>query len=154
MVKDKEAVRELIAKSCVALNAEDYTLFLSLCSPEFRYQLLVYSPEIRKEMVWMNYDRRGIEALFTELPHHLHVPLGSLYRHVSVYSISPTDHTENAAVESSVIIVHTGLEGMSKLFAAAQYRDVVNLAGEQPLLASRTTRLETRDIGVGTPIPL
>src|SRR5438270_711605 len=114
MVNDKELVRELISKSCVLLNAEDYTRFLSLCTPEFRYQLLVYSPEIRKEMVWMNYDRRGIEALFSELPHHLHVPLGSLYRHVSVYSIRPTDRKESAAVESSVIIVHTGLEGVSK----------------------------------------
>jgi methanesulfonate monooxygenase small subunit len=154
MVRDKEAVRELIAKSCVLLNAEDYNRFLSLCTLEFRYQLLVYSPEIRKEMVWMNYDRKGIEALFSELPHHLHVPLGSLYRHVSVYSIRPADHSENAEVESSVIIILTAPDGVSKLFAAAQYRDVVSLAGGQPLLASRTTRLETRDIGVGTPIPL
>ena len=100
MAKDKEAVRELIAKSCVSLNAEDYALFLSLCTPEFRYQLIVYSPEICKEMVWMNYDRRGIEALFSELPHHLHVPLGSLYRHVRVLRVLHARLGRQVAVES------------------------------------------------------
>jgi methanesulfonate monooxygenase small subunit len=154
MPANNDAVRELIAKSCLSLNAEDYARFLSLCTLDFRYQLVIYSPEIRTDMVWMNYDRSGLATLFGDLPHHLHVPLGSLYRHVSVYSIEPTDHADKAAVQSSVLVVHTDPDGVSKLFAAAQYRDVVSLAGERPLLASRTTKLETRDIGVGTPIPL
>jgi methanesulfonate monooxygenase subunit beta len=149
-----EAVRELVAKSCVSLNAEDYDRFLACCSPDFRYQLVTYSPEIRTNMVWMNYDRKGLAALFADLPTHLHVPLGTFYRHVSVYSIEPTEEDNSAKVQSSVIIVHTDPDGVSKLFAAAQYFDVVSLLDSKPLLVSRTTRLETRDIGVGTPIPL
>ncbi len=154
MSSRNEAVRELIAKSCVWLNGEQYERFLSLCSPDFRYRLVAYSPEIRSEMIWMNYDWKGLSALFADLPTHLHVPLGSLYRHVSVYSIAADEGDAAANVESSVLIVHTNPDGVSKLFAAAQYFDVVSLTNDRPLLVSRTTRLETRDIGVGTPIPL
>jgi methanesulfonate monooxygenase small subunit len=154
MSADNDAVRELIARACVALNAEDYSRFLSLCSPDFQYRLLAHSPEIRSDMEWMKYDRGGLTALFGDLPTHLHVPLGSFFRHVSVYSIERPEGADKATVHSSVLIVHTDLDGVSKLFAAAQYFDVVSLAGERPVLVSRITRLETRDIGVGTPIPL
>jgi methanesulfonate monooxygenase subunit beta len=151
---NSDAIRKLIGSACMALNAEDYARFLSLCAAEFRYQLLAYSPEIRTDMVWMNYDRKGLQTLFADLPHHLHVPIGTLFRHVSVYAIDPGEQSGQAAVTSSVLAVHTDPDGVSKLFAAAQYQDVVDVSAEQPLLVKRTVRLETRDIGSGTPIPL
>jgi methanesulfonate monooxygenase subunit beta len=154
MPASSDAVRKLIGSAALALNAEDYARFLALCAPEFHYQLIAYSPEIRTEMIWMNYDRKGLETLFADLPHHLHVPLGTLFRHVSVYSIDPGEQAGQAKATSSVLVVHTDPDGVSKLFAAAQYLDVVDVSAAPPLLISRTTRLETRDIGPGTPIPL
>ena len=154
MPASNDEIRELIGNSCVALNVEDYAEFLALCGPDFRYRLLAYSPEIGAEMTWMNYDRGGLETLFADMPHHLHVPLGSLFRHVSTYAIGPGDASGEASAKSSVLIVFTDESGVSKLFAAGCYHDVVNVSGRRPLLVSRTMRLETRDIGVGTPIPL
>lgn len=154
MPADSDAIRKLIGSACLALNAEDYARFLALCAPDFHYELIAYSPEIRTGMIWMNYNRKGLETLFADLPHHLHVPLGTLFRHVSVYSIDPGEQSGQAAVTSSLLVVHTDPDGVSRLFAAAQYQDVVDVSAEQPLLAKRTVRLETRDIGSGTPIPL
>jgi methanesulfonate monooxygenase subunit beta len=154
MPPSNDAIRELIANVCMSLDAEDYARFLSFCGPEFRYQMLAYSPEIRTEMIWMNYDRKGLETLFADLPHHLHVPLGALFRHVSVYTIESGERPGIATVHSSVLVVLTDPDGVSKLFAAAQYLDVVDVTGERPLLVGRTTRLATRDVGSGTPIPL
>jgi methanesulfonate monooxygenase subunit beta len=151
---NSEAVRELIGNSCGALNAEDYAAFLALCAADFHYQLIAYSPEIRGEMTWMNYDRKGLEVLFKDLPTHLHVPLGSLFRHVSTYSVTPAEEAGQVTAKSSVLIIFTDADGVSKLFAAARYFDVVTLKNGQPLLVNRQTQLETRDIGVGTPIPL
>ena len=45
--------------------------------------------------------------------------------------------------------VHSDPDGVSKLFAAAQDLDVVDISGQQPPLMKRTTRLETRNIGSG-----
>lgn len=149
-----DAIRELVGNSCVALDAEDYAAFLALCSADFHYELFSYSPEIRSEMTWMNYDRKGLEVLFGDLPHHLHVPLGSLFRHVSTYSIMATERPGHVKAKSSVLIIFTDVGGVSKLFAAARYLDMISVAGSQALLVSRQTRLETRDIGVGSPIPL
>lgn len=149
-----EPVKRLIADSCIALNAEDFNSFLSLCGSEFEYQLVVYSPEIRKEMIWMSYDRRGIETLFKEVPTHLHVPMGTLFRHVSVYSVEGLEDSSCLEARSSVLIIHTDLDGVSKLFAAGQYFDTVDVKLGKPLLSRRTMRLETRDIGSGSPIPL
>lgn len=154
MPANSDAIRKLIGSACLALNAEDYAQFLALCAPEFHYQLITYSPEIRSEMMWMNHDRKGLETLFADLPHHLHVPLGTLFRHVSVYSIDPGEKGGQAAVTSSVLVVHTDSDGVSKLFAAAQYMDVVDVSADEPRLIKRTVRLETRDIGSGSPIPL
>lgn len=154
MPAGNDDVRALIGNSCAALDAEDYAGFLAHCSADFRYRLVAFSPEIRAEMTWMNYDRSGLETLFGDLPHHLHVPLGSLFRQVSTYSIAPAEPPGQAAAKSTVLIVLTDADGVSKLFAAARYLDIVSLTGTRPLLVSRTARLETRDIGVGTPIPL
>ena len=38
----------------------------SLCDEGFRYKITTYSPEIRKEMVWLDHDKQGMETLFTQ----------------------------------------------------------------------------------------
>ena len=150
----KEAVRELIAQSCLSLDAEKYDDFLALCSDDFHYKLIAYSPEIGSEMTWSSSGRAELQTLFADLPTHLHVPSGTLFRHVSVSSIRFAPTLNTAQVQSSVLIILTDLDGVSKFFAAARYLDDVKVQHDRPVLARRTTRLETRDIGVGTAIPL
>jgi methanesulfonate monooxygenase small subunit len=150
---DDGAVRRLVGQSCAFLDGEEFDSFLSLCAPEFQYQVTVYSPEIKKRMIWMNHDRKGLASLFRVLPQHVRL-LGSLFRHASVYSIDRIGGSDNASVASSVLIVQTDPDGVSKLFAAGRYLDTVSLGGERPLLLARTVQLETRDVGIGSQAPL
>src|SRR5574341_2273431 len=82
----RKAVEELVYRSCLALDARDYKAFLALCDEDFRYTISTYSPEIRKEMVWLDHDRKGMETLFTNLPRHNsdHSPIT---RHATVYTV-------------------------------------------------------------------
>ena len=40
------------------------------------------------------------------------------------------------------------------MFAVGKYLDVIDLSGDAPLIASREVRLETKELGIGTHLPL
>jgi methanesulfonate monooxygenase subunit beta len=153
MVKSeqRQAVEELVYRSCLALDAKDYKAFLALCDEEFRYTISTYSPEIRREMVWLDHDRKGMETLFTNLPRHNsdHSPLT---RHATVYTVE--ENGGNAEVVSALQVFKTELDGgASGLFAVGRFHDTVKLNGTGPKLARRMVRLETRLLGYGYHIP-
>jgi len=96
-------VRELIYRSCIYLDQGDLERWLELCAPEFSYTKTAYSSEIRKEMVWLDQDREGMEGLFKMLPKHNsdHSPLT---RHASVYLVEHDDESNEASAVTSVAI--------------------------------------------------
>ena len=150
-VEQRKAVEEVVYRSCLALDARDYKAFLALCDPEFRYTISTYSPEIRREMVWLDHDRKGMETLFTNLPRHNsdHSPLTRL---CTVYTVTAIG--ESAEVVSAVQVFKTELDGgATELFAVGRFHDTVKLAGATPTLAKRLVRLETRLLGYGYHIP-
>jgi methanesulfonate monooxygenase small subunit len=149
-----ERVRELIYRSCLHLDEGDFEGWLGLCASEFRYTITAYSPEIRKEMTWLDHDRDGMDGLFKMLPKHNsdHTPLT---RHASVYLIEFDEAGSEASVLTSVVVYRTQLDGGSTdLFAVGKYFDTVSLEGETPLLAARNVRLDTREFGIGSHMPL
>jgi methanesulfonate monooxygenase small subunit len=149
---DKEIV-ELIYRSCINLDNQDFAQWLDLCTPEFRYTITTYSPEIRKEMVWLDHDRVGMEGLFKMLPKHNsdHSPLT---RHASVYLVKYDEDRKEALVVTSLVVYKTQLDGgATELFAVGKYFDTVSLEGDALLLASRNVRLDTRELGIGSHIP-
>jgi methanesulfonate monooxygenase subunit beta len=153
MVKSeqRQAIEELVYRSCLALDAKDYKAFLALCGEEFRYTISTYSPEIRREMVWLDHDRKGMETLFTNLPRHNsdHSPLT---RHATVYTVE--EKSGSAEVVSALQVFKTELDGgASGLFAVGRFHDTVKLNGATPKLARRMVRLETRLLGYGYHIP-
>ena len=149
---DDDAVRALVYRSCLALDAEDFTAYLALCGPDMRYRIVCYSPEIRKDVVLMNHDRAGLAALFESLPDHIALP-GKLMRHASVYAIERKRNGTVAAVTTSLLVIRTEPEGLSGVFAAGRYFDTVDVTRPVPMLTGRTVRLDTRDIGIGTVVP-
>lgn len=155
MRKDVDlAVRELIYRSCLRLDEGDFPGWLDLCAPGFRYTITAYSPEIRKEMVWLDHDRDGMEGLFKMLPKHNsdHSPLT---RHASVYVVERDEEKEEATAITSVVVYRTALDGgATELFAVGKYFDTVSLEGETPLLTGRNVRLDTRELGIGSHFPL
>jgi len=147
--EQRQAIEELVYRSCLALDARDYQAFLSLCEPDFRYTVTTHSPEIRREMVWLDHDRKGMETLFANLPRHNsdHSPIT---RHATVYTV--TANGKAAEVISALQVFRTQLDGgATELFAVGRFHDTVRL--DTVKLAKRVVRLETRQLGYGHHIP-
>ena len=86
----ERTIEELVYRSCLALDEQELQGLISTCAtPSFRYSITAYSPEIRKEMIWLDHDKAGMKTLFTNLPRHNsdHSPLT---RHATVYTVSST----------------------------------------------------------------
>jgi methanesulfonate monooxygenase small subunit len=150
-MEQRQQIEELVYRSCLALDDRDFKGFLELCDPGFRYKVSAYSPEIRKDMVWLDHDRMGMETLFTNLPRHNsdHAPL---VRHATVYTVRVNG--TQAEVVSALQVFRTALDGgATELFAIARLIDTVNLDGDTPKLAARVVKMETRQLGFGSHIP-
>ncbi|HYR33430.1 MAG TPA: nuclear transport factor 2 family protein [Burkholderiales bacterium] len=147
--EERQAIEELIYRSCLALDARDFKSFLELCDAEFRYTITTHSPEIRRDMVWLDHDRKGMETLFTNLPRHNsdHSPLT---RHVTVYTVNSSEN--EASVISALQVFRTQLDGgATELFAVGRLHDTIKLPALK--LARRVVKLETRLLGYGYHIP-
>ncbi len=152
-LEQRNAVQELVYKTCLALDAKDWKGFLDLCDPGFRYTISTFSPEIKRDMVWLDHDRGGMETLFGNLPKHNsdHSPIT---RHATVYTVRIDDARHQADVVSAVQVFRTRLDGgATELFAVGHFHDAVTLNGGSPKLAGRTVRLDTRLLGFGYHIP-
>ena len=148
----RQAIEELIYRSCLALDARDYKAFLGMCEDDFRYTIATYSPEIRRDMVWLDHDRKGMETLFGNLPKHNsdHSPLT---RHATVYTVEVDGGVAN--VVSALQVFRTLLDGgATELFAVGRFHDTVKLDGAAAKLARRVVKLETRLLGYGYHVPL
>jgi len=153
MQPDRIAIEEIVYRSCLALDAMDYKGYLNLCDDSFRYTVTAHSPEIRKEMIWLDHDKKEMTLLFNNLPRHNsdHSPLA---RHANVYTVEPAPDGKSAAVVSSLQVYKTTLDGgATELFAIGRYLDTVSLEGAAPKLAKRIVRLETRQFGFGYHVP-
>jgi methanesulfonate monooxygenase small subunit len=148
------AVRELVYKGCLLLDQSDFKGWLDLCTPDFHYTIAAYSPEIRRDMTWLDHDLEGMSGLVRLLPKH-NSDLTPLTRHASVYTIESDEAGHEARVVTSVAIFATTLDGgVSQLYAVARYHDTVDLSSESPRLKRRVVRLETRGLGIGKHWPL
>ena len=152
-VDSRNTICELIARSCMALDAQDYAGYLELCGPAYRYTISAYSPEIRKEMIWLQHDKDGMKTLFGNLPRHNsdHSPIT---RHVTVYTVQTDEAAKQAKVVSALQVFKTKLDGgATELFAVGKMYDSIDLSGDEPRLLDRNIRLDTRMLGVGYHIP-
>lgn len=149
--EQRQAIEDLVYRSCMALDDRDFKGFLALCEDDFRYTITTYSPEIRKDMVWLDHDRKGFDTLLTNLPRHNsdHSPIT---RHATVYSVDIGE--DSATVVSALQVFRTQLDGgASELFAVGRLQDTVKLNGAGPKLAKRVVKLDTRLLGFGYHIP-
>jgi len=150
-MEQRQQIEELIYRSCMALDDRDFKGFLEMCDAGFHYSITAYSPEIRKDMVWLDHDKAGMESLFTTLPRHNsdHSPL---MRHATVYTVKIEGR--HAEVVSALQVFRTALDGgATELFAVARLLDSVGLDGGTPKLARRVVKMDTRQLGYGYHIP-
>lgn len=144
---------EVVHRSCIALDDMDFEGFLQLCADGFRYTVQSYSPEIRRDMVWLDHDKAGMASLFANLPRH-HSDLSPLTRHATVQTIHFDATCGEGAVVSGLQVFRTALDGgETSLFAVGRLVDTVVVQGERVLLSKRLLRLTTRALGVGSHVP-
>jgi methanesulfonate monooxygenase subunit beta len=149
----RAAIETLVYTSALRLDAGDFAGYLELCAPEFRYLITAYSPEIRQEMIWLDHDKAGLQALFETLSRH-HSDPSPLSRHVTLYTVEVAADGGTAAVVSALMVFRTALDGgATELFAVGKMHDIVTLASGPPRLAKRQVRLDTRMLGIGSHIP-
>ena len=147
------AIEELIYRSCLLLDDKDFEGYLDLCHHAYRYDVRAYSPELRKDMLWMDLDKAGLTALFRTLPRHNSDP-APLSRHANVFTVAIDDAAAQAQVVSGLQVFRTELDGgATALFAVGRLLDTVALDGDGPRLLARTIRLDTRRLGIGSHIP-
>lgn len=149
----KQSIDELIYRSALVLDDKDFTGYLDLCDPKFNYAITAYSPEIRKEMIWLEHDKQGMKGLFDNLPKHNsdHSPLS---RHITVYVVDHDEAKQQAKAISALQVFRTSLDGgATELFAVGKIYDTITLDGGTPKLLDRNIRLETRMLGAGYHIP-
>ena len=154
MAVSNEDIRDFLNKVADALDRETWEDFLSMCAPEFEYRITAFSYELNKEMVWLVHDMAGLRSLFEVLPEQLGRRGMRLLRQVSVTDIAPGTNNGHRDVTSKLIVVRTSPEGVSELFAAGRYVDIVDVGGDAPRLIKRETRLDTRELGPGSHVPI
>jgi methanesulfonate monooxygenase small subunit len=150
-VNAREAVERTIYRSCLLLDDKDFKGFLGLCDATFRYAIRTYSPEIRKEMTWLEHDKKGLELLFANLPRHNsdHSPIT---RHATVYTVD-VDGDEARAI-SALQVYKTAMDGgATELFAVGKYVDRLRIGPDGARLIERSVKLDTRMLGIGYHIP-
>jgi methanesulfonate monooxygenase small subunit len=157
----KAAVQALIYRAALLLDAEKFADWLTLCAPNFTYRIQTYSPEIRKQMTWLQHDLKGLRTMIEMLPRH-NTDHGQLSRHVSVYAVELEDGGAMATAISSFLCHRTMLDGINahldsgetQLFLAGKYYDRFRLHGGQPLFIDRTVFLDTRRLDKGSHYPI
>jgi methanesulfonate monooxygenase subunit beta len=152
-VSERVVVQEFIHETAMRLDAVNFKGYMALCDQNFRYTITAYSPEIRKDMIWLDHDYTGMETLFNNLPRH-NSDHSTLFRHVTVYRISIDEAAKQAEAVSGLQVFRTELDGgTTTLYAVGKMYDTVNLAGDEPRLLARRIELETRNLGMGHHLP-
>ena len=148
-----DLVGDLVYRSAELLDESLWNEWLALCADSFVYKIVAFSPEIRHDMVWLEHGLQGMLNLVDLLPKH-QSDRSRLTRHTSLYRVSQRDDGDYDAV-SSVAVYRTTLDGgVTTLFALGKYYDSARVEAGRATFLSRTVRLETRDLGLGTHFPL
>jgi methanesulfonate monooxygenase small subunit len=152
----RSAIEELIYAGVLHLDAQRFEAWLALTTPTFHYRIVTYSPELRKDMTWLEHDRAGLAGLFELIPKH-HVDHAQWHRQAVLYTLEE-DARDGLRAITSFSVVRTSLDagdshvdgGSSQLFVVGRYHDRLALLDGRWQLAERTVRLETRQLGLGS----
>jgi methanesulfonate monooxygenase small subunit len=149
----KELVQGVVYKSCIALDEKAFSDYLTLCDDAYDYKITATSPEIGRDMIWLQHDKQGMKTLFEQLPRHNsdHSPLT---RHATIYSIDYDEDKAEAAVVTALQVFKTELDGgATELYAVGKMYDRVALRDGTARLLSRNIKLDTRQLGIGHHLP-
>ena len=151
--RNRIAVAEVVYRVSMLLDSSDFAGFMAQCDDSFHYRITAFSPEIRKEMTWLEHDHAGMQLLFKNLPKH-NSDKSLLTRYPTVYAVAVNDDTTIADVTSGLQVFRTSLDGgATELFAVGKLYDKITLGTNGPRLLDRHIKLDTRMFGIGFHVP-
>lgn len=148
----REQITELIYKSFLSLDELNFSRYLELCHPEYNYKIGAYSPEIRKQMTWLEESRDSIKLLFESLPKH-NTDHSRLARLGNVYLVNQEANGDWSALTFLQVFRTTLDGGATELFAIGKIKDKIRTSDDGLKLLDRDIQLETRMFGFGHHIP-
>ena len=156
-----EAVKDTIYRACLSLDEGKWADWLALCDENFAYSIKAFSPEIRRDMMYLDGDRAAIAKMCELLPKH-NSDTSPLRRHATVYAVDVAEDGKSACAVTSVVIYRNLLDGTNshidaggnQLFAIAKYHDRFRLADGAARFTEREVRLDTRRLDKGSHYPL
>jgi methanesulfonate monooxygenase small subunit len=149
---DREKVWDLVARSCMHLDNEEFEKYLGLLDDACDYTISSFSPDLRRDMVLLRLNKADLANLLKDIHNHVHLP-GKLFRQASLYSVERKQDGVLSAT-SYVTVTHTNLDGASAVFCVGRYRDDIVDDDADMRLLSRRFEMETRDIGPGCHYPI
>lgn len=157
----RQAVRDTVLRSALALDDQRWGDWLALCDPSFEYSICSYSPEISRDMTYMHKTLSEMESMVGLLAKHNsdHSPLT---RHTSVYTVDLVADGRSAKAVSSLIVYQNMLDGEhshytsgeSRLFLVGRYLDAFKIEGDAARFTRREVRLQNRRFDKGSHWPI
>jgi methanesulfonate monooxygenase subunit beta len=155
------AVRDTIYRATLFLDDQQWEQWLGLCDESFRYAIKSFSPEINRDMTYLQGTRKDLESMVRLLPKH-NTDHSPLKRHTSVYTVDVGADGKTAKAISSFLVFQNLLDGENshidagetRLFMVGRYIDEFKIDGDTVRFVQREVRLENRRFDKGSHWPI
>ena len=156
-----DAIRSAIYEASLALDECRWTDWLAQCDDAFYYAIKAHSPEIHRDMTYLDGSLAEMVSMCDLLPKH-NTDRSPLSRHTVVYRVTVDEDGASASAVSSVAVYRTVLDGMashveagsSNLFLVGKYHDRFKLENGSAKFVERIVRLDTRRLDKGSHWPI
>ena len=154
-------VRDTIYRATLLLDDQKWNEWLDLCDDSFHYAIKAFSPEINRDMTYLQGSRKELATMMKLLPKH-NTDHSPLTRHTTVYTVDVADDAERASAISSFVVYQNMLDGVnshidageSRLFLVGRYIDTFKIADGKARFIERVVRLENRRLDKGSHWPI
>jgi 3-phenylpropionate/cinnamic acid dioxygenase small subunit len=150
-LQDREAARDLVQRTAMFLDAEDFDAWVALFDDGGIYELTAYSTEIRRWMTWQSSDRATLEKMLKEVDEHVRDP--AQRRHVVGMPLVEIDGDEGHVV-SNFSIFRTLPDGQSSLYMVGQYDDRIVKRSGRWFYSAHNVIADTRMLDSFTHVPV
>ena len=155
------AVRDTIYRATLLLDDQKWEQWLELCDDGFHYAIKSFSPEINRDMTYLQGSRNDLATMVKLLPKH-NTDHSPLKRHTTVYTVDVADDAKTASAVSSFVVFQNMLDGVnshvdageSRLFLVGRYLDSFKLENGKARFIQREVRIENRRLDKGSHWPI
>jgi methanesulfonate monooxygenase small subunit len=154
-------IRDTIYRATLLLDDQKWDQWLELCDDSFHYAIKSFSPEINRDMTYLQGSRKDLATMVKLLPKH-NTDHSPLKRHTTVYTVDVAEDAKTASAVSSFVVYQNMLDGVnshidageSRLFLVGRYIDTFKLDNGKARFLKREVRLENRRLDKGSHWPI